>query len=109
MRKATLIIMAAALILLAAAVPALAYHGSNMYKNNTCLNNQCYVSENGSCIYAENCPYDGDCQNVCHLNCVNNNCVNNVREERNQQTNQQINQQASAGHHRHGAHHGRNR
>lgn len=71
MKKTAFIVMAAALILLAAAAPALAHHAGGMwYKNNTCWNNQCFVSENGVCIYAENCPNGGICQNDCHFNCM---------------------------------------
>ncbi len=91
MKKAVFIITAAALILLAVAAPAMAHHGNGMmYKNNTHWNDQCFVSENGSCIYAENCPNGVDCQNDCHLNCLKS-------------------QTTPAGHHMRGMHHSRNR
>lgn len=97
MKKAVFIIAAAALILLAAAAPALAHHGGGMmYKNNTHWNDQCFVSESGSCVYAENCTNGEDCQNDCHFT-----CMKNAKEERGQTT--------TAGHHMRGAHHAGNR
>lgn len=86
--------MAAALILLTAAVPVTAHHGDGpVYRNNA----QCFDSENGFCLYAENCPNGGDCRNDCHLTCMKN------AEEGHRQT-------TAFGRHMHGAHgHGRNR
>lgn len=97
MKKSTFIIIVAALILLAAAVPAMAHYGNGaISKNHAHWNDRCLISENGTCVYAENCPIGDDCPNDCHLN-----CMNNAKEKHSQTT--------PAGHHLRGAHHSRNK